>query len=141
MVANQSQVQRAGGEGFAHNEVNPDANENRLLQLWALPETAGAPAEYKFYDFKDNELIRIYGGKQSQSDTFDSHTIIETGLLNIGKRVTKKGEFLDYIANGEALLNDVLVQDGDLIRGDNLNLVVTSKTLQLTLIGKGDQPF
>jgi redox-sensitive bicupin YhaK (pirin superfamily) len=38
---NDVQVQRAGGEGFSHNEINPDGDWNRLIQLWALPEVAG----------------------------------------------------------------------------------------------------
>jgi redox-sensitive bicupin YhaK (pirin superfamily) len=38
---NDVQVQRAGGEGFSHNEINPDGDWNRLIQLWALPEIAG----------------------------------------------------------------------------------------------------
>ena len=37
------QVQRAGGEGFSHNEVNPDDTENRMIQLWVLPEDKGRP--------------------------------------------------------------------------------------------------
>ena len=32
------QVQRAGGEGFTHNEINPDDAKNRMIQLWVLPE-------------------------------------------------------------------------------------------------------
>ena len=28
------QVQRAGGEGFSHNEINPDTQKNRMIQLW-----------------------------------------------------------------------------------------------------------
>jgi len=43
------QVQRAGGEGFRHNEVNPDDRPNRMLQLWAVPEQSGLPAGYKTY--------------------------------------------------------------------------------------------
>jgi len=35
------QVQRAGGEGFEHNEINPDNRKNRMLQVWALPESKG----------------------------------------------------------------------------------------------------
>ena len=27
------QVQRAGGEGFSHNEINPDSSKNRMIQL------------------------------------------------------------------------------------------------------------
>lgn len=134
MAANQAQVQSAGGEGFSHNEINPDATQNRLLQIWVLPENSGELAEYKFYDFKENELTRIYGGKKSQSKTFDSHTMIEVGTLNRGKRVNHQGEFVIYITNGDAEINGVNVTDGDLIRGHNFNLNVTNESVQITLI-------
>ena len=134
MVANQVQVQRAGGEGFSHNEVNPDQGSTRLLQIWALPETAGEPAAYKLYDLPKNQLIRIYGGEKSQSDTFDSHTIIDIGLLEKGKSVQQQGEYLAYITNGEAEIDGVKVVDGDLIRGENLQLTVTSENLHLTVV-------
>ncbi len=35
------QVQRAGDEGFRHNEINPDDEWNRMIQIWVLPEEAG----------------------------------------------------------------------------------------------------
>jgi len=132
--ANQIQVQRAGAEGFEHNEVNPAPTENRMLQLWALPESLGEPADYKFYNLKENQLTRIYGGKKTQSKTFDSHTIIEVGLLKKNKSLNYSGEFLAYITAGQAVLNDVIVKDGDLIRGEDLDLVVTSTQLHLTLV-------
>jgi redox-sensitive bicupin YhaK (pirin superfamily) len=134
MVANQVQVQRAGGEGFSHNEVNPDKARTRLLQIWALPETAGEPAAYKFYDLPENQLIRIYGGEKSQSGTFDSHTLIDIGLLERGKSVQQQGEYLAYITNGEAEIDGIKVVDGDLIRGRNLQLTVTSEDLHLTVV-------
>ena len=134
MVANQVQVQRAGGEGFAHNEVNPDQSENRLLQIWALPETAGEAAGYKFYDLDKNQLTKIYGGNKQQSTTFDSHTIIEIGIFEKNQTVTKKGKFLAYITNGEATVNGEQVQDGDLIDAENLTLSVLSNDVHLTLI-------
>ena len=31
--AGQVQVQRAGGEGFSHNEINPDDEKNRMIQF------------------------------------------------------------------------------------------------------------
>jgi len=134
MEENQVQVQRAGGEGFAHNEVNPDSSGNRILQLWALPETAGEPAAYKFYQLQYNELMRIYGGDKSQSKTFDSHTVIEVGLLNKNKNIAKQGKYLAYITQGEGKINGVTVTDGDLIRGIDFDFTVLSDELQLTLI-------
>ncbi len=44
-----AQVQRAGGEGFSHNEINPDDETNKLIQLWVLPEVSGQKAGYKAY--------------------------------------------------------------------------------------------
>ena len=134
LVANEAQVQRAGGEGFEHNEINPDQGGSRLLQIWALPETSGEAAAYKFYPPISNQLVRIYGGEQHQTTTFDSHTNIEFGQLQKGKHHEYKGEYLAYICNGEALLNNQIVKDGDLIRGNHLNFKVISEHLQLTLI-------
>ena len=134
MVANQAQVQRAGGEGFAHNELNPDEGGTRLLQLWVQPETAGEASGYKLYKPGHNSLTRIYGGNKQQTATFDSHTVIEIGLLEQHCEIVKPGVFLAYISNGEAELNGVLVKDGDLIRGEDLALKVLSESLHLTVI-------
>jgi len=134
MRANQIQAQRAGGEGFRHNEINPDLTENRMLQLWALPETAGEPASYKFYELTDNKMVRVYGGDKSQNITLDSDTIIEVGLLSQDTNITHKGKFIAYITGGEGTLNGVKVKDGDLIRDDRLDFTVTSDEVHLTLI-------
>ena len=53
------QAQRAGGEGFSHNEINPDDTENRMIQLWVLPEHAGEPAGYNLYQPKGTKLTRV----------------------------------------------------------------------------------
>lgn len=134
LVEGQAQVQRAGGEGFSHNEVNPDKTRCRILQIWALPETAGEPSDYKFYELKENQLTRIYGGSKSQDQTFDSHTVIEVGLLNKAMAVTRSGEYMLYICNGTADLNGTALKDGDLVRGKDLNLMVTSDHIHVTVI-------
>ena len=78
-------VQRAGGEGFSHNEINPDDEWNRMLQLWVLPEVAGQPADYKVYKPVTGELTRIYGG---ESDTdFPAKTKIDVALLEDGQKI------------------------------------------------------
>ena len=134
MESQQVQVQRAGGEGFSHNEINPDNSRTRLLQLWVLPEVSGQAASYKLYSLKKNKLMQVYGGNKSQSETCDSHTIIEIGVLEKNCKVRKEGEFLVYISNGVAEINGVSVVDGALIRVDNIDLQVTSEELHLTLI-------
>ncbi|NQY26358.1 MAG: pirin family protein [Piscirickettsiaceae bacterium] len=117
----QVQVQRAGGDGFSHNEINPDDQTNRMIQIWVLPEVAGEPANYKIYNLERGELTHVYGGSKSQDKTLDSHTMIEVANLATGQEVSKDGEFLAYITRGQGILNGETVKDGDLVRGDQLN--------------------
>ena len=130
------QVQRAGGEGFSHNEINPDDNWNRLIQLWVLPEVADQPAGYKFYKPKKGGLTRIYGdGKNSEND-FASKTKIDVGLLSNNQQIEVDGEFLSYITRGKGTANNEQVQDGDLIRGSSL-IFKASEDVQLIVIHAG----
>ena len=115
------QVQRAGGEGFLHNEVNPDATENRAIQLWVLPEQSGQPAGYKLYKPKWGEVTRIYGGSSTQDETFPSQTQIDVALLHNGQEASFEGPFLAYLTKGNGSANGRPVTDGDLVRGDTLS--------------------
>lgn len=137
--AGQVQVQRAGGEGFKHNEINPNASKNRMIQLWVLPENNGEAAGYKLYDVEQNKLTQIYGGTKEQSVTFDSHTVLEVGRFSKEESLTKKGDFLAYITEGEALINDTDVKDGDLIRGTHLDFKATSDNAQIIIITQRTQ--
>jgi hypothetical protein len=133
---NEVQVQRAGGEGFSHNEINPDENWNRLIQLWALPEVAGQPAGYKVYKPVIGELTRIYGSEKNSDSDFPSKTKIDVGLLTKGQQIEVDGSFLSYITRGHGLVNNELVQDGDLIRGSSLEFKA-SDDVQLIVIHAG----
>ncbi len=131
LVAGDVQVQRAGGEGFNHNEINPDNSRNRMLQIWALPEEAGQPAAYKAYTPEREGVTRIYGGKKSQSETFDSHTLIDIVYLKTGKSIELSGEQLVYIVTGQAGVYERSsqrsnqVNNGDLIRANDINITAT----------------
>jgi redox-sensitive bicupin YhaK (pirin superfamily) len=127
------QVQRAGGEGFAHNEVNPDDSENRMVQLWVLPEHPGTAAGYSCYRPEAGHLTRVYGGPVDQQATFDSHTLIDVGLLEPGQTVRATGRCLAYLVQGAGLFNDAPVGEGDLVRGNNLTFSA-STTTQLILV-------
>ena len=126
MKTDQAQAQRAGGEGFSHNEINPDDEKNRMIQLWVLPETPDEPAAYKLYDLRHGEMTRIYGGAKNQTETLDSHTIMEVGMLSADQEIRRKGEFLAYVTRGIGRLNGKDVKDGDLVRGDNLTFKAAS---------------
>jgi len=115
-----AQVQRAGGEGFSHNEINPDGSKNRMLQLWVLPDESGQKAGYKHYTLKDKGVTRIYGGAKSQSETFDSKTTIDVVRLLKGESLEIDNEIIAYVSSGSATFidenNSFNAEEGDLIR-------------------------
>ncbi|MEE9444267.1 MAG: pirin family protein [Cocleimonas sp.] len=129
---NDVQVQRAGGEGFSHNEVNPDGDWNRMIQLWVLPEESGEPASYKVYQPEHGESTRIYGGF-GDNDAFPSHTQIDVALFQKNESIEFNGEFIAYITRGKGYANDEKIIDGDMIAGENLAFTA-SEDVQLIII-------
>lgn len=122
----EAQVQRAGGEGFSHNEVNPDMTQNRMLQLWVLPDESGQPAGYKHYTLAKNGVTRIYGGDKSQNSTFDSKTNIDVVRLSANESIHFDQETLAYVSYGEAKFsessNHFDASEGDLIRSNQVTI-------------------
>lgn len=136
LIPNDVQVQRAGSEGFSHNEVNPDETWNRMIQIWALPEIKGQAAHYKVYQLKQNqpkgqELTRIYGGNSDHD--FPSKTIIDIALLKEGQEVEINEPFMAYLTQGEGMANQENIKGGDLIRGGSLHFSALSD-LQLIIV-------
>ena len=120
LSANDVQVQRAGGEGFSHNEINPDENWNRMIQIWALPEVAGQAADYKVYKPVTGELTRIYGGESSSDADFPAKTKIDVAVLSNGQQIEVDEPFIAYITRGKGIVNNEPVEDGDLMRGNSI---------------------
>ena len=135
---NEIQVQRGGGEGFFHNEINPDPNENRIIQMWCIPEITGQKSDYKKYTLKKNSFTRIYGGDENSDDTFNSHTYIEIGAFSKGEKFSIEEPFLAYISKGVAIVNDKQVQDGDLIRGKDLQFEAIKDSQIIVIHEKGE---
>ena len=123
------QVQRAGGEGFTHNEINPDDVENRMLQLWVLPEVPGEPAGYRIYHPEAGEQVRIYGGDPGQDETFAATTVLEVARLQAGDQLIRDSEFMAYITTGSGKANGAQVFEGDLVSGDELSLEAEQDSL------------
>jgi len=117
--ANHVQVQRAGGEGFLHNEVNPDDKENRMIQIWVTPEKSGEPAGYKSYSLQQG-ITRVYGGDSNQDKTFASKTTLDVGLVDAKQTISLDGEFIAYVTRGDGILNGDKVTNGDLVRGNDI---------------------
>jgi redox-sensitive bicupin YhaK (pirin superfamily) len=118
--SNQVQVQRAGGEGFAHNEVNPDNKENRMIQIWVTPEKSGEAAGYKSYSLQQGKVTRVYGGDVNQNETFASQTTLDVGLVDANQTISLDGEFIAYVTRGNGTLDGQNVTDGDLVRGHDI---------------------
>ncbi|MEE8495564.1 MAG: pirin family protein [Xanthomonadales bacterium] len=133
MESHHVQVQRAGAEGFSHNEINPDNVENRMIQLWVLPEQPGQEAGYKLYSPKEGVLTRVYGGEPDQEETLDSHTLIDVGIISAGKSISLSTPVMTYMTRGSGILNGQLVKDGDLIQDDRLEFSAKDDT-QLIVI-------
>ncbi|KZN53564.1 pirin family protein [Pseudoalteromonas luteoviolacea] len=137
LVAGDVQVQRAGGEGFSHNEINPDDQPNRMLQVWALPEVAGEPAGYKSYTPATKGTTRIYGGNKTQVGTFTSSTTMDIVHLNSDDKFEIDSEALVYVISGHAALlqNDesTSIKEGDLFRNKASILVANTQTQLLVV--------
>ncbi|TQV88507.1 pirin family protein [Aliikangiella coralliicola] len=127
------QVQRAGAEGFSHNEVNPDDAENRMIQLWVMPDKRGEAAGYKVYQPSEGGVTRIYGGKEAQKDTFYSETLIDIAVPTKGQIIEQEGEVMVYLTKGEGIVNDSRITAGSLIRTSNLHFQAVASS-QLILI-------
>ncbi|MDE8603176.1 pirin family protein [Marinomonas sp. RSW2] len=132
LAAGDVQVQRAGGEGFEHNEINPDNCKNRMLQVWVLPEVKGQRAAYKFYRPKLDGMTRIYGGDESQSETFSSPTVIDIVHLQTSERMTLTGKQLSYVITGKGTFTEPhvngekcmhLAEEGDLVHSQNTTII------------------
>lgn len=115
LSAGSVQVQRAGSEGFRHNEVNPNNEQNHMIQLWVLPDEKGQPASYKHYHPKQGEYINVYGGNKAQNTTFNSTIAISVSNTAAQQSIEISGEVMVYLSMGEAMINGQVIKARSLI--------------------------
>lgn len=127
------QVQRAGGEGFVHNEINPDGAENHMIQMWVLPDEAGEAAGYKTYAPAAGERLQIYGGPRDQHKRFHGSTAIDVANLEPGQSLSHVGEVMAYLTRGSGMANGEATGAKTLIRSDGLEFIADVET-QLILV-------
>ena len=133
------QVQRAGAEGFTHNEVNPDDVENQMIQLWVLPDEAGEPAGYKVYEEKPGERQHVYGGTKDQDDTFYSGTSIDIVSADAGQSFSQQGEVMAYLPMGRGKINGVESEARTLLRADGLEFVAVEPSHLILVFENGSR--
>jgi len=109
------QVQRAGTEGFSHNEINPDASKNRMIQIWVIPETPGESASYQMFQAKAGTRTRVYGGPSDQDETISARTVIEIAHVDAGKSIKQPGRSVIYMTVGEGSSDKEVLTEGDLV--------------------------
>ena len=109
------QVQRAGGEGFSHNEVNPDDEKNRMIQLWIIPDAKEEPSSYQMFKAEAGKRVRVYGGPSDQDETYTSRTVIEVASINEGEKISQPGRCIAYITTGAGQSDDEILREGDLV--------------------------
>ena len=114
------QVQQAGSEGFSHNEVNPDDTENRMVQIWVLPEKHTGNAGYRHYQLPSGQVTRIYGGDIEQGADIAAATCIDIARLDFGQSIDIDKPAMVYVCQGRGFVNEDDVAEGDLIRFDQL---------------------
>ena len=137
VVAGQVQIQRDGGCGFSHNEINPNNQIQPMIQLWINPlwpvgENHHAPApEYQVLDVHTG-LTCVYGG-----DLFAAPMRVDVLHWPDGGDISFSDETLLYVCSGQAQIREgkdvVAATRGTLLRGKHLH-VQTNEALQLLVI-------
>lgn len=127
LTAYDVQVQCAGGEGFSHNEINPDDSENRMIQLWVLPERPGGAAAYRLFQPAPAGVTRVYGGSAEQGAVLPARTCIDIARLNGGQSLDVDKAAMIYICEGRGFANEDSVGEGDLLRADQLTFDATEE--------------
>lgn len=133
LEAGMVQVQRAGSEGFTHNEINPDDSENRMIQLWVLPDEPGEPAGYHVYTPAEGQRLQIYGGNKNQDQRFYSSTSIDIANLRKGEVITHDSEAMAFLTTGCGVANGELISARTLFRSKPLKFQADADA-QLILI-------
>ena len=133
LEAGMIQVQRAGGKGFLHNEINPDDSPNQMIQLWVLPDEPGEPAGYQVYTLKDGERLHVYGGSKDQNERFYSGTSIEVANVTKDQSVSQKGDVLAFLSSGSGIINGETIPARTLIRTNGLTFQA-AEDAQLILV-------
>ena len=121
LLVDDIQVQRAGIEGFSHNEVNPDNAKNRMIQLWMIPEDQEEPAAYQKFRAQAGKRTRIYGGPTDQEKTFTARTVIDVAHVDAGDSIRQPGRCLVYVTSGVGVNDGETLREGDLIDTRDIN--------------------
>ncbi|MEA3273807.1 MAG: hypothetical protein U9Q81_00595 [Pseudomonadota bacterium] len=104
-----------------------------MIQLWVLPDEPGKPAGYRIYKADNGRITRVYGGEAGQEETIDSRTLIDVARLEAGQEISVARPFPAYMTGGQGKANGETVEDGALVRGEQLEFKALEEA-QLILV-------
>tara|TARA_Y100001972_G_scaffold113305_1_gene147856 strand:+ start:138 stop:803 length:666 start_codon:yes stop_codon:yes gene_type:complete len=122
-VAGDVLVQRAGAQGFEHNEVNPDERPNRIIQIWMQPPQSQGAAQHGQSDWPQQGRKRIY---RSGDTCLDLVTLAEA------ERLEQAADYRLYLISGAGVLTEAggaeQISAEALVSGENLQFRASAAT-------------
>ena len=119
------QVQKAGMQGFLHNEKNAGTTTTRMLQMWVLPEEELPEASFRVYKAEEGKHIRVYGKEDNNS------TQLELAHLVVDQSIKILENTLVYVIDGAIAVEDQTITSGHLLELENTAIKAIEKSLLL----------
>ncbi|MEE4249841.1 MAG: pirin family protein [Alcanivoracaceae bacterium] len=122
-VAGDVLIQRAGAQGFEHNEVNPDDRPNRIIQIWMQPQQSQGAAQHGQSDWPQQGRKCIY---RSGDTCLDLVTLVEA------ERLEQAADYRLYLISGAGVLTEAggaeQISAEALVSGENLQFQASAAT-------------
>ncbi len=119
------QVQKAGLEGFMHNEKNTGTTATRMLQMWLLPQEEKPAASFRIYKAEKGKSISVYG-REDNNDTQ-----LELTYLENNQEITFDKPSLVYIVKGAINIEGETITSGHIIEIDEAIIKATLESILL----------
>lgn len=103
LTAGDVQIQRAGSNGFRHDEINPSTDFNHVIQLWLAPVDGDGDARYRVVTPAPGHATSVYGDEDSG---FSNTTRVSVAPLRRGQQLQWRGDTQIYLANGQLWVHD-----------------------------------
>ncbi|NAS32581.1 nuclease PIN [Flavobacteriaceae bacterium R38] len=119
------QVQKAGMEGFMHNEKNTGDVTTRMLQMWLLPQEEKPKASFRIYKAEKGKKVRVYGKEDNNNTQLELASLKENQELSLQQR-----SFV-YVIKGSIAINSEHITNGHLIETENVSIKATTDSILL----------
>lgn len=116
-------IQRAGAQGFEHNEVNPDERPNRIIQLWMQPQQWQGAAQHERAGWPPQGRKRVYRS---------GDTCLDLVALAEAEELMQAGDFRLYLISGAGAIaaagNEQQISAEALVCGEDLRFQASAAT-------------